>query len=83
MVFKTDCYRKNFRKFWRSKKFYVRNLINYLNKIYLQTSGIDLLKYQQMVISELKKIEKCHRDIESIIITSNNFFKCTNNQLEL
>lgn len=50
---------------------------------YLQTSGIDLLKCQQMVKSALNQIEKCQRDIENIISTSKNFIKWTNNQLEL
>jgi hypothetical protein len=50
---------------------------------YLQTSGLDLLKCQQMVKSALSQIVKYQRDMENIIAKSDKFVEWVNNQLEL
>ncbi|XP_025194264.1 uncharacterized protein LOC112593893 [Melanaphis sacchari] len=42
---------------------------------YLQTSGLDLLKCQQMVEGTLKQIEKFQRDMENIKITCDKFIE--------
>lgn len=42
---------------------------------YLQTSGLDLLKCQQMVEGTLKQIEKLQRDMENIKITCDKFIE--------
>lgn len=40
---------------------------------YLQTSGLDLLKCQQMVEGTLEKIKKLQRDMDNIKLTCDNF----------
>ncbi|KAL4089590.1 hypothetical protein QTP88_024603 [Uroleucon formosanum] len=50
---------------------------------YLQTSGLDLLKCQQMVKSALSQIVKYQRDMENIIAKSDKFVEWVNNQLKL
>ncbi|XP_050065875.1 uncharacterized protein LOC126554927 [Aphis gossypii] len=50
---------------------------------YLQTSGLDLLKCQQMVKSALSQIVEYQRDMENIIAKSDKFVEWVNNQLEL
>lgn len=50
---------------------------------YLQTSGLDLLKCQQMVEETLEKIKKLQRDMDNIKLTWDNFIEKAQRVIDL